>query len=226
MPGAVHRLERERRSCSSWPAPRTCSPRSSGGGRRSRRSPRRRGAASSPRRSRGAILAPAEILELVPDHHPLRVPERRARRLLREVEEVELRRRAAGGRAAAPPRAARGARRGRPASRTRCRRCGSAACSARRRASTRRRAPVSLNALIGPRVLEVRAAAEVGEVALRVERDPPSAVSTSSTLYGSPSACEPPRAPRRREISSRRPLAPLRELAPDLRLDPLEVGLA
>ena len=42
--------------------------------------------------------------------------------------------RAGGGRACAPPRAARGARRGRPASRTRCRRCGSAAvlCSSPR----------------------------------------------------------------------------------------------
>ena len=37
------------------------------------------------------VLAPAEVLELVPDHHPLRVPERRAGRVLAKVEEVELR---------------------------------------------------------------------------------------------------------------------------------------
>ena len=36
------------------------------------------------------VLAPAQVLELVPDHHPLRVPERRARRDLLEMEEVEL----------------------------------------------------------------------------------------------------------------------------------------
>src|SRR6185295_1473506 len=36
------------------------------------------------------VLAPPQILELVPDHHPLRMPDRRAGRLLREVEEVEL----------------------------------------------------------------------------------------------------------------------------------------
>ena len=36
------------------------------------------------------VLALADLLELAPDHHPLRVPERRARRALREVEEVEL----------------------------------------------------------------------------------------------------------------------------------------
>ena len=59
--------------------------------------------------------------------------------MLGEVEEVELRRRAGGGRACAPPRAARGARRGRPACRRPCRRSASAACCARRRASTRRR---------------------------------------------------------------------------------------
>ena len=38
-----------------------------------------------------AVLAAAQILEHVPDHHPLRVPERRARRDVGEVEQVELR---------------------------------------------------------------------------------------------------------------------------------------
>ena len=37
------------------------------------------------------VLAPAEVLEHVPDRHPLRVPERRAGRGVLEVEEVELR---------------------------------------------------------------------------------------------------------------------------------------
>ena len=36
------------------------------------------------------VLAPAQVLERVEDHHPLRVPERRAGRDLVEVEEVEL----------------------------------------------------------------------------------------------------------------------------------------
>src|SRR5205085_219813 len=37
------------------------------------------------------VLAPADLLELLPDGHPLRVPERRSRRVLREVEQVEPR---------------------------------------------------------------------------------------------------------------------------------------
>ena len=37
------------------------------------------------------VLAPAQVLERVEDRHPLRMPERRARRVLVEVEEVELR---------------------------------------------------------------------------------------------------------------------------------------
>ena len=36
------------------------------------------------------VLPPPQVLELVPDHHSLRVPERRPGRLLGEVEEVEL----------------------------------------------------------------------------------------------------------------------------------------
>ena len=37
-----------------------------------------------------AVLAPAQILELVPDHHAFRVPERRPGRVVAEMEEVEL----------------------------------------------------------------------------------------------------------------------------------------
>ena len=36
------------------------------------------------------VLAPAQVLEDVPDHHPLRVPERHSRRELREVEELQV----------------------------------------------------------------------------------------------------------------------------------------
>src|SRR5205823_1430238 len=36
------------------------------------------------------VLASAQVLELVPDRHPLRVPKRRPRRVLVEVEQVEL----------------------------------------------------------------------------------------------------------------------------------------
>src|SRR6266550_1684242 len=36
------------------------------------------------------VLSAAQVLEDVPDHHPLRMPERRARRDLLEMEEVEL----------------------------------------------------------------------------------------------------------------------------------------
>src|SRR5439155_20230495 len=36
------------------------------------------------------VLAAAQVLELVPDHHALGMPQRRARRVLGEAEEVEL----------------------------------------------------------------------------------------------------------------------------------------
>jgi hypothetical protein len=36
------------------------------------------------------VLAASQILELVPDHHALGMPERRARRAIGEMEEVEL----------------------------------------------------------------------------------------------------------------------------------------
>ena len=85
------------------------------------------------------VLAPAEVLEHVPEDHPLGVPERRSRARGRRGGRGRARSRAGGGRGASPPRGARGTRPGRPASRTRCRRCASAACCARRRASRRRR---------------------------------------------------------------------------------------
>ena len=78
--------------------------------------------------------------------------------------------RAVGGRGASPPRAARGMRRGRPGEE------GRAVDPRQLRvvlvaAPVRTGEPRQLHRLDRLRVLEVRAAAEVGEVALRVERD-------------------------------------------------------
>ncbi len=117
-----------------------------------------------------AVLAPAYVLQLVPDHHPLRVPERRARRVLGEMEQVELR--------AELPVVARpslleplevrvevGLRVERGAVDPRQLRVPlvAAPVGARERGQ--------LDRLDRLRVLQVRPAAEVGELALRVERD-------------------------------------------------------
>src|SRR5918994_313133 len=118
------------------------------------------------------VLAAAQILELVPEHHPLRVPERRARRLLREVEEVEL--------APEPAVVAR------PRLLEPLQVCvevglrveGGAVDPGQLRVALVA-APVGagergeLDRLDRLRVLEVGAATEVGELALRVERDLP-----------------------------------------------------
>ena len=119
------------------------------------------------------VLAPAQILERVVDRHPLRRPERRARRVLGHVEEVELR---AEPPVVAAPRALEplevrvevllGVER--------------RAVDARELLVRRVAAPVrageagQLERLDRLRVLQVRAAAEIGEVAavsLRVEGD-------------------------------------------------------
>ena len=116
------------------------------------------------------VLALADLLELVPDHHPLRVPERRTRRVLVEVDEVEL--------DAETPvisflrlleplevgvevglRVER-----RPVDPRQLRVLLVAA-------PVGAGEPGQLDRLDRLRVLEVRAAAEIGEVALRVERD-------------------------------------------------------
>src|SRR4029077_9365140 len=116
------------------------------------------------------VLPTAEILQNVPQHHALRVPERRARRMLVEVEEVEslpedavvaLARllqpvevrleivfRVEGG--AVDPRELR---------------------VRRVTAPVRPGEPGELQRLDRLRVLQVRSAAEVGEVALRVQGD-------------------------------------------------------
>ena len=85
--------------------------------------------------------------------------------------------------------------------------------------------PGQLERLDRLRVLQVRPAAEVGEVALRVERDVP---------LGGVDELDLVRLVLRREAGARvvagdllaRPRASLGELAADLGLDPLEVGLA
>ena len=84
--------------------------------------------------------------------------------------------------------------------------------------------PVSLNALIGARVLQVRAAAEVGEPALRVEADRPLGGVDELDLVRLALGLEAGARLVRRDVAAR-PLAALGELAPDLVLDPLEVGL-
>src|SRR5262249_12526950 len=118
------------------------------------------------------VLAPPEVLEDVPDDHALRVPERRAWRELRKAEEVELRAEAAVVAAARlfQPREA----------------CGEVVLRIERGAVDAREllvalvaAPVraretrELERLDRTGVLEVRTAAEVGELPLRVEADRP-----------------------------------------------------
>src|SRR5581483_6503471 len=118
----------------------------------------------------GPVLAPAEILERVPDHHPLRMPERRPRRVLREVEEVELHSEPA---VVALPRLLEPLQVGVEVV---LRVEGGAVDPGQLRrirvaAPVRAREPGELERLDRLRVLQVRAAAEVGEISLRVERD-------------------------------------------------------
>ena len=118
------------------------------------------------------VLAAAEVLEDVPDHHPLRVPERRAGRdVLGEVEEVELPAEHGGGLAARASSSAGEVRR------QVVRRVeGRAVDPGQLRvllvaAPVRTREPGELDRLDRLRILQMRAAAEIGEVALRVQRD-------------------------------------------------------
>src|SRR5439155_24196604 len=118
------------------------------------------------------VLPPAQLLERVVDRHPLRMPERRSRRVLVEVKEVEL--------LTQPPMVA-------P-----LRLLDPLEIGVQIRLRIERRpvdprqllvllvaAPVGareagqLDRLDRPRILEVRAAAEVGEVPLRIEGDRP-----------------------------------------------------
>ena len=116
------------------------------------------------------VLAATEVLEGVPDHHALRVPERRAGRVLGQVEEVEL---APEPAVVAAPRLLEPLQVGVEVGL----RVEGGAVDAGELRLRRVAAPVGageageLDRLDRLRVLEVRAAAEVGEVALRVKRD-------------------------------------------------------
>ena len=170
------------------------------------------------------VLAAAEILELVPEHHPLRVPERRAGRLLGEVEEVEL--------AAEPAVVARlrlleplevGVEIG-------LRVEGGAVDPGQLRVLLVA-APVGagergqLDRLDRLRVLQVRAAAEVGELALRVEGDVALGRVDELDLVALALGLEAPLRLLGRDLLAL-PAAALLQLALDLRLDLLEVLLA
>ena len=169
------------------------------------------------------VLAPAQILERVEDRHPLRMPERRSRRVLVEVEQVELR--------AEPAVVARAglleplevrveillAEERRPV-------------DARQLRVLLVAAPVGagergeLEGLDRRGGLQVRAAAEVGEVALGVERDRALGGVDELDLVLLALGREPrPRLVGRDLLAL--PGAPLGELALHLGLDRLEVGV-
>ena len=170
------------------------------------------------------VLPPAEILEHVPDDHPFRMPERRPGRLFCKVEQVELRPEAAMvalARLLEPLEirveillvVERGA------------------VNARELRVRRIAAPVragktgELERLDRLRRLQMRTAAEIGEVALRVQRD---------VTLGGVDELELVRLVLRGESRARfvardflaRPLAAFRELALDLVLDCRQLLLA
>ena len=169
------------------------------------------------------VLAPAQILERVEDRHPLRVPERRARRVLVEVEEVELRAEPAvvallrlleqlQARVEVLLAEERGA------------------VDPGQLRVVRVAAPVGagergeLERLDRRRVLEVRAAAEVGEVALRIERDRALGGVDELDLVRLALGLEPRAGLVGRDLLAL-PRASLGELAVHLGLDRLEVGV-
>ena len=170
------------------------------------------------------VLAPPQVLELVPDHHPLRMPERGAGRLLGEVEEIEL--------AAELAMVARlrllealeiGVEIGLGVE--------GRAVDPRQLLVVLVAAPVGtgerreLDRLDRLRVLEVRAAAEIGELALRIERDVALGGVDELHLVGLVLLEEALLRLGRGDLLAL-PGAALLELAHDLGLDPLEVLLA
>ncbi len=173
------------------------------------------------------VLAPPQRLELVEDDHPLRMPERRPRRVLVEVEEVELHAETAvvtALRLLQPLEV--GVEVGL--------RVEGCAVDPRQLGVRGVAAPVGagetgqLEGLDRPRVLEMRSAAEVREVVvavvrLRVEGDLPFGGVDELDLVRLGLRLEaPPRLVARGLLA--RPLATLGELAPDLALDAIEVG--
>ncbi len=170
------------------------------------------------------VLPAAEILERVPDHHALRVPERRARRVLVEVDEVELDAEAA---MVAPLRLLERGEVGVEVGLV----VEGGAVDPRQLRVVRVAAPVrageagELHGLDRLRVLQVRAAAEVGEVALRVEGDRPVGGVDELDLVRLALGLEPGARLVGRYLLAR-PRAALGELAAELLLDPLERLLA
>ena len=142
------------------------------------------------------VLPAAQFLERVEDRHPLRVPERRPRRVLVEVEEVELR---AQPPVVAPLRLLQPLEVGVEIG-LRVERCPVDARQLRVvlvAAPVRAREARELDRLDRLRVLQVRAAAEVGELTLRVEwrsGPPPFRRARPCTARPQPrTACAPPR---------------------------------
>ncbi len=170
-----------------------------------------------------SVLAPAHVLERVEDRHPLRVPERRSRRVLVEVEEVELHPEAAMvtlfrllEQCEARVEVLLAEERG--------------AVDPRQLGVVRVAAPVGarqrgqLECLDRSRVLQVRATAEIGEVALRVERDLPLGGVDELDLVRLALRLEPCAGLVCGDLLTL-PDAPFGELALHLRLDRVEVGV-
>src|SRR5581483_8691449 len=170
------------------------------------------------------VLAAAEILERVPDHHPLRVPERRTGRMLGQMEEIEL---GTDPAVVALPRLL-------EALEIRVEILlvveGSAVDAGELRlrrvaAPVRAGEPGELQGLDRLRVLQVRTAAEIREFPLRVQGNVPlggvDQLDLVRLVLG--------REPLARLVAGNllaRPLATLGELAVDFGLDPLQVLLA
>ena len=169
------------------------------------------------------VLAAAEVLEDVPDHHPLRVPEGRAGRDVLEVEEIELPAEhtvVSGPRLLDPGEVRRQVVR---------RVEGRAVDPGQLRvllvaAPVRTREPGELDRLDRLRILQMRAAAEIGEVALRVQRDVPFRTVDELDLVRLVFGLEARPGLLPRDLLAR-PRPPLPQLLADLGLDPLEVGL-
>ena len=88
----------------------------------------------------GDVTLAAVVLHQLADDRTLRMPDRQtAAELVREAQQIELGRRACGGRASRLPPGDAGARRAPPCSPTPCRRCAAASGPSRCRASRRRR---------------------------------------------------------------------------------------
>ena len=170
-----------------------------------------------------AVLSAAQVLERVPEHHPLRVPERRAGRVVGEVEEVELDSEPAvvSRPCLLEPLEVRvEVRLGEEGRAVDARELRVALVAAPVRAREAR----ELHGLDRRRVLQVRAAAEICERALRVEGDVTVRVAGELDLVRLLLRLEAGDRVRALDLLAR-PLATLRDLLADLVLDRPEVGV-